>query len=122
MQRAAVAALFVGFLVNSILAAPQLKPVKKHPSLVGTAWTGNSFEKQTMTFEFGPGGQVTAMYNGAPVKAASWKQDGDKIWFELNNKYCEFDGKIVGDRIEGQCHNVAGTRWDVVLTKWIRDR
>jgi hypothetical protein len=122
MHRVFSLAIVAVFLGMPCTAAPQLKPERRFPSLVGSAWTGNSYEKQTMTFEFGADGQVTVMYNGSPIKAASWKQDGDKIWFELNNKYCEFNGKIVGDRIEGQCHNVAGTRWDVVLTKWIRDR
>jgi hypothetical protein len=122
MLRILAAALLATLLAVTATAAPRLKPEKKAQSLVGTAWTGNSYEKQTMTFEFGPDGTVVAHYNGTHVKAASWKQDGDKVWFELNNKYCEFDGKIVGDRIEGQCHNVAGTRWDVVLTKWVRDR
>jgi hypothetical protein len=103
-------------------AAPALKPVNKTPSLVGTTWSGNSFENQTMTLEFAADGQVAVTYNGAGVANTDWKQDGEKIYFSLNSKYCEFDGKYVEGRIVGQCYNVAGNRWDVTLTRVKSDK
>jgi hypothetical protein len=105
-----------------VFAAPALKPANKTPSLVGTTWSGNSFEKQTMILEFAADGQVVVTYNGSPVANTSWKQDGDKIYFSLNSKYCEFDGKYVEGRIVGQCYNVAGNRWDVTLTRVTPDK
>lgn len=103
-------------------AAPALKPVNKAPSLVGTTWSGNSFENQTMVLEFAADGQVAVTYNGNPVANTAWKQDGDKIYFSLNSKYCEFDGKYNEGRIVGQCYNVAGNRWDVTLTQVKSDK
>lgn len=100
-----------------VFAAPALKPANMTPSLVGTTWSGNSFEKQTMVLEFAADGQVTITYNGNPVANTTWKQDGEKIYFSMNSKYCEFDGKYNEGRIVGQCYNVAGNRWDVTLTR-----
>jgi hypothetical protein len=116
-------ALFVALISLPAVAAPQLKPEKnKFPSLAGSTWSGNTFEKQTMVLAFGKEGQVTITYNGGPVQNTNWKQDGEKVCFSMNDKYCEFDGKIVGDRIEGECYNVAKTRWNVTLTRTTQDR
>jgi hypothetical protein len=122
MTRPALAIVAILIAVPG-LAAPKLKPeAKKVPDLLGTTWTGNSFEKQTMVLEFQADGVLVATYNGGAVANATWRQDGGKVYFSLNSKYCEFDGKFVGGKVEGQCYNVAGTRWDVTLTKVVRDR
>src|SRR5262249_3197851 len=112
-----IAMVLILFVAVPLIAAPALKPVNKTPSLVGTTWTGNSFEKQSIVLEFAADGQVAVTYNGNPVANTEWKQDGDKVHFSLNSKYCEFDGKFVEGRIVGQCYNVAGNRWDVTLTR-----
>lgn len=123
MSRCILAMMLITFNALPLLAAPQLKPrANKFQSLVGTTWTGNSFEKQTMVFEFASDGRVTVTYNGGPIADAGWTQSGDKIYFQLNKRYCEFDGKLSGDRIVGQCYNVAGNRWDVTLTQAVRDK
>jgi hypothetical protein len=122
MTRRGSLSLLVLIAAAPVLAAPALKPVNKVPSLVGTTWSGNSFENQTMTLEFAADGQVTVTYNGNPVANTSWKQDGEKVHFSLNNNYCEFDGKYVEGRIVGQCYNIAGNRWDVTLTRVTPDK
>jgi hypothetical protein len=40
----------------------------------------------------------------------------------MNNKYCEFDGKMNGDAIEGESHNVAGKKWTTKMTRAKADR
>lgn len=35
----------------------------------------------------------------------------------MNNRYCEFEGKLVGDAIEGESHNVTGKRWATRMTR-----
>jgi hypothetical protein len=123
MCRRNLVAVLATFITAQLLAAPQLKPLANtFQSLVGTTWTGNSFEKQTMVFEFASDGRVTVTYNGGPIADAGWTQAGDKIYFQLNKRYCEFDGKLIGDRIVGQCYNVAGARWDVTLTPVVREK
>jgi hypothetical protein len=123
MQRQLLVAICAILLGSPAWAAPRLPDEKpKVRSLVGTTWTGNSFEKREIVLEFLADGNVNVTYNEAKVENAGWKQDGEKIWFQLNKNYCEFNGVLKGDRVEGQCHNVAGTRWDVVLTPVAKTR
>jgi hypothetical protein len=104
-------------------AAPRLPDEKpKVRSLIGTKWTGNSYEGREIVLEFLDDGNVNVTYNGARIENAGWKQDGNKVWFQLNKNYCEFDGLLKGDRIEGRCHNIANTQWDVTLTPVPKDR
>jgi hypothetical protein len=123
MPRPTLSVVVVVAFACTAVAAPRLPAEKnKVRSLIGTTWTGISFEKREMVFEFQADGKVAVTYNGAPVANAGWKQDGEAIYFQLNMGYCEFDGKLKGDRIEGGCHNVAGLQWDVVLTPVAKDR
>jgi hypothetical protein len=110
-------------LALPLFAAPQLKPEKpKVPSLVGSIWTGNSFEKQTIVIEFIAADQVKITYNGGVCQNPAWKQEGERVYFSMNSKYCEFEGKYINGKIEGRCFNVVGTRWDVTLTRNTPDR
>jgi len=105
------------------VAAPRLKPEKKDaPPLAATSWAGKTAEGWDMTIDFLPEGKMTVSYNGASYDKASWKQDGDKVYYEMNDKYCEFDGKFAGDAIEGETRNVRGKRWTTSLTRIRRDR
>ena len=101
-----------------ILAAPRLRPEKSDaPTLAGTSWAGKTAEGWDMTIDFAADGKMTVSYNGMSYNRASWKQDGDKVSYEMNDRYCEFNGKFVGDAIEGQSHNVAGRKWETRLTR-----
>lgn len=115
-------ALFVLTLVAPVGAAPRLKPEKKDaPPLVGTSWAGKTAEGWDMTIDFAADGKMTVSYNKASYTTASWKQDGDKVYYEMNNRYCEFNGKLAGDTIDGESHNVRGRKWSTTLTR-IRDK
>ena len=110
-------------LALPVPAAPRLKPEKPAaPPLAGTSWAGKTAEGWDMTLDFNPDGKMTVTYNGSSYNRASWKQDGDKVYYEMNNRYCEFNGKFVGDLIEGDTHNVTGKRWTTRLTRVGRDR
>lgn len=116
MNRAAL--VIVGIVVASASAAPALKalPVKATP-LAGTAWIGTTAEGWMMTIDFRDNGTMTVSYNKTRFSTATWKQDADKIYWEMNNKYCEFEGKMNGDTIEGESHNVVGKKWTTKMTR-----
>jgi hypothetical protein len=104
-------------------AAPQLKPeTKKITSLVGTSWSGLTAEGWPMTIDFMADGKMTVSYNKATYTRASWRQDGEKVYYEMNDKYCEFNGRMAGDTIEGGTHNVVGRKWETKLTRIRGDR
>jgi hypothetical protein len=114
--------LLAVLLLVPLSAAPRLKPEKPvAPPLAGTSWAGKTAEGWDMTVAFAADGKMTVSYNGNSYNRASWRQDGDKVYYEMNDRYCEFEGKFAGDAIEGESHNVVGKRWATHLTR-IRDK
>lgn len=116
----------LGVLLLSTLiasAAPALKPVpNKTIPLAGTIWVGQTAEGWEMTIEFVADGSMNVSYGKTKFNSASWKQDGDKIYWEMNKKYCEFNGKLTDKTIEGESHNVTGKKWETKLTRVIGDK
>jgi hypothetical protein len=99
-------------------AAPMLKPLKaEHPNMAGTTWVGETAEGWAMTLEFQPDGVMVVSYNGMSFNRASWKQEKDKLYYEMNSKYCEFNGTIAGQVIEGETANKVGKVWTTRLTR-----
>jgi hypothetical protein len=123
MTRRPLVVLLAVLVAAPAPAAPRLKPERKDaPPLAGSSWAGKTAEGWDMTIDFLPEGKMTVSYNGASYNKASWKQDGDNVYYEMNDRYCEFDGKLVGDAIEGETHNVRGRRWATSLTRLVRDK
>jgi hypothetical protein len=105
-----------------VVAAPRLKPEKPTaPPLAGTSWAGKTAEGWDMKIDFAADGKMTVSYNGSSYNRASWRQEGEKIYYEMNDRYCEFEGKFAGDAIDGETHNVVGKRWTTNLTRF-RDK
>jgi hypothetical protein len=107
-------------LLSTLFAtsAPALKPVpNKTIPLAGTTWVGNTAEGWEMTIEFVADGSMNVSYKNTKFNRASWKQDGDKIYWEMNGKYCEFNGKLADKTIEGESHNVVGKKWETKMTR-----
>jgi hypothetical protein len=122
MVRRHLVTIVLALVAVPTAAAPQLKPeAKKVPSLAGTSWAGQTAEGWSMTIDFAADGKMTYSYKGNSYTRASWKQEGDKVYWEKNDKYCEFNGKLAGDRIDGESHNVTGKKWATNLTR-VRDR
>jgi len=112
-----VAALLVIALANAAPAAPVPKEILKKPeSLEGTTWSGDGVVAPTV-YTFNKGGGLTYSYQGATHTAGSWKQDGNKIYWESNNKYCEFDGTFENGTMTGKAHNRPGGQWDLKMVK-----
>ena len=113
----------VVILALAAYGAPALKPPpNKTTPLAGTTWVGNTAEGWEMTVEFIGDGTMNVSYKETKFKTASWKQDGDKIYWEMNKKYCEFNGKITDKTIEGESHNVTGKKWETKLTRVTGDK
>jgi hypothetical protein len=74
-------------------------------SIAGTTWSGDGVVAATV-YTFNADGSMTYSYNGATHTNGHWKQDGTKIYWECNNKYCEFEGKLDGNDISGKAWNV----------------
>ena len=95
-------------------------------SLAGTSWTvveTNSSGDRDI-FNFTPDGTLAYSYQNGSYTNGTWKQDGDSIYIEMNNKFVEYTGRITGTHIEGKASNIKKENWawtaDIlsVVTPW----
>mgnify|MGYP003992427097 FL=1 len=57
------------------------------PSVLETTWTGKESDGECITYHFLPDGILHYEIESGSWKNASWKQDGNKIYFEMNAKF-----------------------------------
>src|SRR6476469_9710779 len=89
-RRVLVVVVLIG---TPLFAAPRLKQEKPAaPDLAGTSWTGKTAEGWDMTIDFLADGEMSVSYNKTSFTKATWKQDGDKVYYDMNDRYCEFEG------------------------------
>lgn len=103
-------------------AAPARLPYQPEPpapeiiDLKGTVWSGfNDGVKADWVVVFEPGGVLQYSYRGTTYRNGTWKQEGDRLYYEANQKYCECTCTITGDTIKGDSWNRAGQRWQILL-------
>ena len=83
----------------------------------GTIWTGFESDGDYYEYFFMSDGSLHYKSPTGFWTKATWKQDGNKIYMEFNNRYAENEGTIQGDRMEGDGWNITGLRWT-----WSLDR
>jgi hypothetical protein len=104
---------FCALFVCSIgLAAPALKPENK---LADTVWCGHTADGWFMTLEFKADGTLIMAYRGTVIDKASWVQTGNKIYYQVNNRFSEFTGKLNDGIITGESNNIWGKTWATKL-------
>jgi hypothetical protein len=98
---------------------PLYEPPEPAPLTVdlrGTTWQGQDHvANYRVTFE--PDGTMTYGYNNRFNRGGSWKLEGNKLYFEVNKKYREFNGIVNGDILQGDSWNVTGKRWQTNLRR-----
>jgi osmotically-inducible protein OsmY len=80
-------------------------------SLAGTSWTVVETDGDRDIFNFLADGTLSYSYQNGSYTNGTWKQDGDSIYIQMNNKYVEYQGRITGTHIEGTASNVKGNHW-----------
>ena len=80
-------------------------------SVSGTVWTGWESDGDYYEFYFMSDGSLHYKSPTGYWTVATWKQDGNTIYMEFNNKYAERQGTITGNRMEGDGWNITGLRW-----------
>lgn len=101
-------------------AAPVPKALKpKTPDVTGTVWVSDENEVQlgVLEYTFAEGGKLTWRQQGAQNvnTAGSWKQDGDHLYWEVNQKYVDYNVDFKDGKFEGSALNVRGKRWTINL-------
>ena len=104
---------------HAVPARPLYEP-PEHPKpsvpieLRGTTWRGKDYsDNRVMVFM--PDGTVHYGTGKIQHKNGTWKLVGDDLYFEMNNQYREFKGKVIGDTIVGESWNIAKMRWETKL-------
>jgi hypothetical protein len=70
--------------------------------------------------EFKPGGKLVQYAHGDKFENGTWSQEGDQVYFEMNEKSMEFHGKIDGDRLVGNGHSRRGEDFRWLLKRGVR--
>ncbi len=113
MFRASFAALIL--TVTGTTGAPVPREEQRPPvPLSGSVWEGDGVVAPTR-YTFHPDGRLTLEYQGATYpNCGTWRQSGTDVYWETNNKYCEFEGTLKGTTVTGKSWNKPGGKW--VLT------
>lgn len=91
--------------------------VSSVPSVSGTLWIGTDSDGDHYEYAFMPDGALYYKSPGGFHTSGTWKQDGDSIYMETNNKYSEYQGRIAGTHIDGKAWNVKNRTWT-----WVADK
>ena len=109
----------LAWLLLQLLTAPLDAADASHRDcLLLTNWIGKDGpvgDVTLTTFRFQPDGVLVYSYNGNTHENAHWKQTGDRLYFEMNDKYRQGEAKINGNRIEIKSWNVTGVKWRTTL-------
>lgn len=91
---------------------PQLQP----HSLVGTSWYGDGVVGKTL-YRLGPGGQMVYSYGGRTYSNGTWRQEGSRVYWEMNRGYCWFEGEVRDGQLAGVAQNKRGGRWELRMKR-----
>jgi hypothetical protein len=86
-------------------------------SVARTTWVGTDSGGDYYEYTFLSDGTLKYKSPAGVFTHAAWKQDGDTIYMEMNNKYSEYQGRISGTHMEGNAWNVKGRKWT-----WVADK
>ncbi len=117
MSRAS--ALLLLLWVTQALAAPAPFLPRKVPPLTGlenTIWHGSGVVGDT-TYRFRPGGQMVYTYGKQTYNTGVWRQEGARIFWEMNGRYCWFEGEFRDGVMHGVARNKPGGRWDLKMSR-----
>ena len=89
--------------------------------LTGSVWDYRQSDGKKGFYRFEANGSLRYKELSDIERGGTWRQDGNAIYMEMNNRFCEFIGTTTGTRIEGEAHNVNGVKWSwYAYRSWAR--
>ena len=116
-MRFSLLALLLPMLLPAPVAARQVGPGAMVPipvsaaSVAGTTWAGTDSDGDYYEYSFRPDGALHYKSPTGSFTNGTWKQDGDSIYMEMNQKYSEHRGRISGTSMRGKAWNVVKHKW-----------
>lgn len=86
-------------------------------SVAGTSWAGRDSKNHDYVYHFKTNGELHYKSHTGFYKNGTWKQNNNQIYMETNDKYSEYQGTIIGNRMQGKAWNTAGKKWTWQATK-----
>ncbi len=86
-------------------------------SVAGTVWGGTDSDGDYYEYHFEADGSLSYKAPQGFFKNGTWKQNGDAIYMETNQKFAERQGRISGSHMEGNAWNIRGEKWT-----WVADK
>jgi hypothetical protein len=113
-----VAVFSVLLVVAGSAAAPVPREEQRPPvPLAGSVWEGDGVVAPTV-YVFNEDGRMTLTYKGnTHLNCGTWEQHGTRIYWQTNNRYCEFEGKLTGTTISGRSWNKPGGNWQLTVKR-----
>lgn len=85
--------------------------------LAGSVWEGDGVVAKTV-YEFHPDGRISMTYSGRRHhNIGTWTQEGTRVYWEANKRYCEFEGTLRGTTITGHSWNKPGGNWTLTVRR-----
>jgi len=112
--------LMVLIVASAGSAAPVPKAVKKKsPDVTGMTWISDENEVKlgVIEYTFLEGGKLSWHQQGRNdvSTVGSWKQDGDHLYWEVNQKYVDYNVNFKEGQFEGGALNKTNKRWTITL-------
>jgi pimeloyl-ACP methyl ester carboxylesterase len=80
-------------------------------SVAGTTWAGTDSYGHHYVFSYLPGGILRYTSPSGTFNNGTWRQNGDRVYMEMNDRYSQHEGVIRGSKMSGAARNVKGDRW-----------
>lgn len=77
-----------------------------------TKWEGKDSDGDFYVYKFKPGGILRYKSPTGEFENGTWKQTGNLIYMETNNKYSQYKGVISGQIMQGDAQNIVGHKWE----------
>lgn len=85
--------------------------------LAGTRWEGKDSDNQYSIFIFKENGVLHYGSGSVLWTDGFWKQVGDTVFIDVNNKYAHYEATIINNGMEGNGRNIKGMKWTFERTK-----
>ena len=101
---------------------PTLSNSISSTNVAGTTWIGidgtkqlkhemTFFQDSTYQYSYFDEQGKKVLINNTGIGTGTWKQTGNSIYFETNNKFAERNGTLIGNTLSGSAFNTKGNKW-----------
>lgn len=83
--------------------------------LAGSIWIGDDGPIGRVRFKFERSGVLEYSYRGRTYRNGTWKQSGNRLYFEMNQGFRECKAVVLGSTIRGESRNKGGEKWTTTI-------